>query len=129
MGLFDFMKSDEQKINSRIPAAYAKLQHLLAITGKQEGPMAALRSLAKDALVVKSARVRGMLGDEYGINFKRSSEDLELTWWADRAVYQSMVDCGVIQGGPPKIPGLWAEEMEDFINWYGPNDNESPQLL
>jgi len=125
MGLFDFMKSDKQKINDRIPAAYARLQHLLDITGKQEGPMAALRSLAKDGLVIKSAYSRGLLGDENGMSLKRSTEDLELTWWADRAVYQSMLDCGVIQGGPPKIPGLWDKEMDDFINWYGCSNNKN----
>ncbi len=122
MVLFDFLKTEQQKINERVPGALARLEHLIEICGPEAGPMAALRSLAKDADLIRGGRVRGLVensGDEFGIWAGKTAKELELDWWADRASYMGMKDGGWIEGGPD-VPGLWTSEMKEFIKQYRP---------
>ena len=122
MGIFDFLKSDKQKLKDRISAAMARLEHLIEVCGPKAGPTAALRSLAKDAATIRGGRVRGLVAspdDGFGHSALKASEALELDWWADRACYMGMKDEGLIEGGPD-VPGLWDEEMREFIVQYHP---------
>ena len=122
MGFFDFLKTEQQKINERVPAALARLEHLIEICGPETGPMAALRSLAKDADLIRGSQIRGLIArpdDDFGIWAGKTAKELELDWWADRASYMGMKSEGRIQGGPD-IPGLWSEEMRIFIHEYSP---------
>lgn len=84
--------------------------------------MAALRSLAKGADLIRGARIRGLLArpdDDFGIWAGKTANEMEVDWWADRASYMGMKDGGWIEGGPD-VPGLWTSEMKDFIKQYRP---------
>jgi len=102
----------------------ARLLHLIRISSPEVGPAAALRSLAIHAANIRAARLRGSgasIDDHFGRLMLTASSDLESTWWADRACYMSLKQSGSIEGGPD-VPGLWDNEMEDFIQTYYPSD-------
>lgn len=69
MGIFDFLKSDQQRIKDEIPTSMARLLHLIRISGPEVGPAAALRSLAIHAANIRAAKLRGSgasIDDEFG---------------------------------------------------------------
>ena len=120
MQLFDFLKSDQQRVKDRIPGSMARLMHLIRISGPDAGPAAALRSLAINAANIRAGTLRGSDArpeDTFGQWIAKATKDLELTWWADRSCYMGMKESGSIKGGPD-VPGLWDKEMAQFIDTY-----------
>ena len=127
MGLFDFLKSDQQKIKDQIPVSMEKLKNLIRLCGSEQGPTAALRNLANGAAIIRAgsnyeafssvSTSSIMRQDEFERWMIKSTKKLEPSWWADRACYMGMKESGSIVGGPD-VPGLWDKEMDDFIAEY-----------
>jgi hypothetical protein len=105
----------------------AALNELIRICGPDAGPTAALRKLANDAAIIRIGNNYDAFSnvsessilrlDKFDRSLVEISKRMELKWWADRACYMGMKESGSITGGPD-VPGLWDDDMADFIKLY-----------
>ena len=134
--MFDFLKTDEEKVKDRVPAVFTRYDDLSRIWGNK-APLFWLKELVDLGDVLRASRIRyladGRTGSEANIWrgwFGEKTPERELDWWAMRAVWNDLKGQGdVIDGGPDEIPDLWSDEFDTFVRAVvgdrvdGPGDN------
>ena len=119
--MFDFLKTDEEKVKDRLPGEFARYD-LLSRRWDSKAPLFWLKELVDLGDVLRTSRVRyladGRTGSEADIwrgLFGEKTPDRELDWWAMRAVWNDLKAQGEIDCGPDEIPELWSDEFDAFV--------------
>ena len=134
--MFDFIKSDDQKVKDRLPAECDRFDNLIRSRG-EEGLSLWLQELADLGGLLRASRMQYLVEGRTGSSVDwwedapsihagiwrgwtgEKTPDRELDWWAMRAVWNGVKAKGdVIDGGPDEVPGLWDKEFNVFYRWH-----------